>query len=76
MEIDNLIPVKSRVSLRSWLQDKSKSEKHCYVLVSMKPVPDVLLYLDAVEEALCFDGSMESERVRRLEKLGLMRDEG
>lgn len=69
----------------------------------MKPVPDTLLYLDAVEEALCFgwiDGvkkvnaeaklvqrlsprsrrsswtELNKERVRRLEKLGLMRDEG
>ncbi|GIO83232.1 hypothetical protein J25TS5_01640 [Paenibacillus faecis] len=69
----------------------------------MKPTPDTLLYLDAVEEALCFgwiDGikkrisetetaqrlsprspksswtELNKARVRRLEKLGLMTDEG
>lgn len=69
----------------------------------MTHVPDTLLYLDAVEEALCcgwIDGvkkkisetalaqrlsprsarsswtELNKERVRRLEKLGLMRDEG
>lgn len=78
-------------------------EKSCWVRVSMKPSPDTLLYLDAVEEALCFgwiDGvkqkisetglaqrlsprsqksswtELNKERVRRLEKLGFMRDEG
>ncbi|GIO44410.1 hypothetical protein J41TS4_41680 [Paenibacillus apis] len=69
----------------------------------MTPAPDALLYLDAVEEALCFgwiDGvkkkisetelaqrlsprtkksswtELNKERARRLEKLGLMTDEG
>ncbi|CQR53315.1 YdeI/OmpD-associated family protein [Paenibacillus riograndensis] len=103
MEIENLIPVKSREDLRNWLQDNGKTEKCCWVLVSLTPIPDVLLYLDAVEEALCFgwvDGvkkkisetelaqrlsprskksswtELNKERVRRLEKLGFMRDEG
>ncbi|MFC3747730.1 YdeI family protein [Paenibacillus sp. GCM10012306] len=103
MEIDNLIPVKSREELRFWLQGNSGTKKFCWVLVSMTPKPDTLLYLDAVEEALCFgwiDGvkkkisetelaqrlsprskksswtELNKERVRRLEKLGLMTDEG
>lgn len=103
MNIEHLIPVKSRADLRNWLQNKGKTEKSCWVLVSMKPTPDMLLYLDAVEEALCFgwiDGvkkkisetelaqrlsprskksswtELNKERVRRLEKLGCMRDEG
>jgi uncharacterized protein YdeI (YjbR/CyaY-like superfamily) len=103
MEIENLIPVKSREDLRIWLQENCKTEKSCWVLVSITPNPDTLLYLDAVEEALCFgwiDGvkkkisetelaqrlsprskksswtELNKERVRRLEKLGLMRDEG
>lgn len=54
MEIENLISVKSRGDLRIWLQENCKIEKFCWVLVSMKPTPDMLLYLDAVEEALCF----------------------
>lgn len=103
MEIENLIPVKSREDLRVWLQENCKTQKSCWVVVSMTPNPETLLYLDAVEESLCFgwiDGikkkmsetelaqrlsprskksswtEMNKERVRRLEKLGLMREEG
>lgn len=102
-EVDRLIPVISREALRVWLQENSKTEKSCWVLVRMAPQSDTLLYLDAVEEALCFgwiDGvkkkisetelaqrlsprskksswtELNKERVRRLEKLGLMTDEG
>lgn len=93
----------SRNDLRIWLQENGKAEKSCWVVVSMKPIPDKVLYLDAVEEALCFgwiDGvkkkisetelaqrlsprspksswtELNKERVRRLEKLGLMTEEG
>ncbi|WP_435924204.1 YdeI/OmpD-associated family protein [Paenibacillus sp. DYY-L-2] len=103
MEIENLITVKSKEDLRIWLQENGGTEKACWVVVSMTPKPDTLLYLDAVEEALCFgwiDGikknmsetgtvqrlsprskksswtELNKERVRRLEKLGLMREEG
>ncbi|GLI09532.1 hypothetical protein YDYSG_55640 [Paenibacillus tyrfis] len=103
MEIENLIPVKSREELRVWLQENCKTEKSCWVVVRMTPNPETLLYLDAVEESLCFgwiDGikkkmsetelaqrlsprskksswtELNKERVRRLEKLGLMREEG
>ncbi|MCY9590343.1 thymidylate synthase [Paenibacillus chitinolyticus] len=103
MEMNHLILVKSREELRFWLQENRKTEKFCWVLVSMTPKSDTLLYLDAVEEALCFgwiDGvkkkiaetglaqrlsprskksswtELNKERVRRLEKLGLMTDEG
>ncbi|MFB5762486.1 YdeI/OmpD-associated family protein [Paenibacillus medicaginis] len=103
MEIENLITVKSREDLRNWLQENGKTEKFCWVVVSMTPAPNTLLYLDAVEEALCFgwiDGvkkkisdtelaqrlsprspksswtELNKERVRRLEKLGFMSDEG
>lgn len=103
MEMGHLISVKSREDLRTWLQNHCKTEKSCWVLVRMKPKSDTLLYLDAVEEALCFgwiDGvkkkisetelaqrlsprskksswtELNKERVRRLEKLGLMTDEG
>lgn len=103
MEIENLITVKSRDDLRVWLQENCKTEKSCWVVVSITQKPDTLLYLDAVEESLCFgwiDGvkkkisetelaqrlsprskrsswtELNKERVRRLEKLGFMRDEG
>ncbi|PUA38747.1 thymidylate synthase [Paenibacillus elgii] len=103
MEIENLITVKSRDDLRVWLQENCKTEKSCWVTVSITPNSDTLLYLDAVEESLCcgwIDGvkkkisetelaqrlsprskrsswtELNKERVRRLEKLGFMRDEG
>lgn len=103
MEIQNLLAVTSREGLRAWLQENAKVEKSCWVVVSMTPKPGVLLYLDAVEECLCFgwiDGvkkklddnqtvqrlsprskrsswtELNKERVRRLERLGLMNNEG
>lgn len=103
MEIENLIPVKSREALREWLREHGRTEKACWVIVSMTPKPGTLLYLDAVEEALCFGWidsvkkkisetelaqrlsprsqrsswtELNKARVRRLEKLGLMSDEG
>ncbi|MFD1176495.1 YdeI family protein [Paenibacillus puldeungensis] len=103
MEIERLVPLRSRAELRNWLQDYGKTETSCWIVISMTPRPDTVLYLDAVEEALCvgwIDGvkkkisetelaqrlsprrprsswtELNKERVRRLEKLGLMRDEG
>lgn len=103
MEIENLISGNSREELRAWLLAHSKTEKCCWVIVGMKPNPETLLYLDAVEEALCFGWidsvkkkisetglaqrlsprskksswtELNKERVRRLEKLGFMREEG
>lgn len=103
MEIVNLLTATTREQLRDWLQANSRTEPCCWVVVRMKPDPNALYYLDAVEECLCFgwiDGTKKSiangetaqrlsprrrnsswtelnkERVRRLEKLGLMLDEG
>ena len=103
MEIDKLLTFKKREELREWLLANSTTEKYCWVIVTIKPKLDTLLYLDVVEEALCFgwiDGvkkklsetqtaqrlsprakkspwtELNKERVRRLEKLGLMIDEG
>ncbi|MNC03279.1 hypothetical protein D3C75_506800 [compost metagenome] len=102
MEMDNLLLLTTREELRSWLQANGSKEKCCWITVSMTPAPDKLLYLDVVEEALCFgwiDGVKKStehgvvqrlsprskrsswtelnkERVRRLDKLGLLSDEG
>ena len=98
-----LLPVKSRQELRDWLAAHSTTEKYCWIIISRKPKPNTILYLDAVEEALCFgwiDGmnkkysetelaqrlsprqkkgnwtELNKERVRRLDRLGLMTDEG
>ena len=102
-EDEKILEVCTREDLRSWLQVNSNIEKSCWVFVSIKPIPGILLYLDAVEEALCYgwiDGAktrttdnkiaqrlsprskrsswteLNIERVRRLEKLGLMTDAG
>ena len=93
MEIDNLLPVKTRREWRKWLKANCKTEKYCWIDFSNE-----IVYLDAVEEALCFGWidstkkqsfqrfsprtkksnwtELNRERVRRLEKLGLMTDEG
>lgn len=102
MEMENLLPVKSRHELRVWLQENGTTATSCWVVVSMTPRPETLFYLDAVEESLCvgwIDGvkkkrsatqlvqrlsprrkgsswtELNKERVRRLEKLGLMNEE-
>lgn len=54
MEIKNLLPATSRGALRTWLQAHCRTESSCWVVVSKVQTPDKLLYLDAVEEALCF----------------------
>lgn len=101
--IDHLITAHSRTDLRTWLQQYSTQSTYCWVIVSVTPTPNTLLYLDVVEECLCFgwiDGvkkkisatqlaqrlsprhpksswtELNKERVRRLERLGLMTDEG
>lgn len=103
MSVENLITAKSRSELRGWLEENSTREHFCWVVVSVKPEPGVVQYLDAVEEALCFgwiDGTkkkisdaevaqrlsprrkgsnwteLNKARVRRLERLGLMKEEG
>ncbi|HSP23030.1 MAG TPA: YdeI/OmpD-associated family protein [Planococcus sp. (in: firmicutes)] len=103
MEIENLIRVKARQELRTWLEENSTTEKCCWVIIGITEQPGVIPYLDAVEEALCFgwiDGiakkisdidlaqrlsprkktsnwtELNKERVRRLDKLGLMKEEG
>lgn len=101
--MENLIRVKTRQELRDWLEEHSTTEKCCWIIVSMTEQPNVIQYVDAVEEALCvgwIDGikkkisdtelaqrlsprkknshwtELNKERVRRLDKLGLMREEG
>ena len=56
MDIVNLLNVKNRNELREWLIKYYKIEKECWVIVKRGiPKEDgVFLYLDAVEEALCF----------------------
>lgn len=102
MKIDNILKVTSRQELRDWLINNCETAKYCWIMVSIQPEANKLLYLDAVEEALCFgwidgikkklDGQLvqrlsprstksnwtelNKERVRRLQKQGLMTDFG
>ncbi len=54
MEIENLLRVTTRLALRDWFEENSKTEKFCWVIVSITEQSEVIQYLDAVEEALCF----------------------
>ena len=100
----NVLNGLDRAAFRQWLQEHGGTEKECWVNVKRGrgDSDDVLWYLDAVEEALCFgwidstqkivDGvqmqrfsprrknspwtELNKERVRRLEKLGLMTEAG
>lgn len=54
MIIDNLLEINKRDQFRSWLEENSTGEDYCWVIVSIKPKPDTLQYLDAVEECICF----------------------
>ena len=54
MKIDNLLDLNTRQMLREWLKEHHTNERFCWILVTIKSKPDTLLYLDAVEEALCF----------------------
>lgn len=56
MKIVNLIDVKTRKKFRQWLADNYASTNQCWIRVKKgkHPVEGVILYLDAVEEALCF----------------------
>ena len=102
MEITLRLNFSDRQSWRDWLLNNHVSQKECWLAVSRSTNGKNLLYLDAVEEALCFgwidsttkcaDGityqrfsprrkssnwtELNKERVRRLERLGLMTDFG
>ena len=44
----------TRKDLRNWLVANSKTETKCWLVMSISRQTDTLLYLDIVEEALCF----------------------
>ena len=103
MEITHVLRFTDRDGFRQWLTNHADHATFCWVILSRKQAGDGLLYLDAVEEALCFgwidgiakkteDGELaqrftprrknsnwtelNKERVRRLERLGLMQPSG
>ncbi len=54
MEPISILSFPSRDQWREWLEQHSADTSFCWIAVSMKKTDGTLLYLDAVEEALCF----------------------
>lgn len=56
MTPNNILDIHDRNDFRKWLVNNSTVEKECWIAVKRGKTPpdDVLWYLDAVEEALCF----------------------
>lgn len=52
--MNNILTLTTREELRSWLENNHQSTSDCWVAISIKPQPQLLCYLDVVEEALCF----------------------
>lgn len=99
MDITNLLHYTDITQFREWLLLHAATEKVCWLILSNPTCREAPLYLDAVEQALCFgwidstkkrtpEGlflqrfsprskssnwtELNKERVRRLERLGLM----
>lgn len=54
MEITDVLRFTNREDFRQWLSEHAEHKSFCWVILSRKQVGNGLLYLDAVEEALCF----------------------
>ncbi|MEW4368419.1 YdeI/OmpD-associated family protein [Paenibacillus kandeliae] len=54
MSTEPMLSVTSRAEWREWLYQHHEDTDYCWIAVSIKATDGVLLYLDAVEEALCF----------------------
>ena len=56
MEIANLLEFTERAQLREWFMKNHATAKECWVTVNRtkQSRTDSILYLDVVEEALCF----------------------
>lgn len=54
MEIQQVLHFDHRNDFRKWLEQHADKQSFCWVILSRKNSEDGLLYLDAVEEALCF----------------------
>lgn len=54
--MNKTLNITTRAEFREWLSNHHSSEKECWIIVKRGKTPptDMLWYLDAVEEALCF----------------------
>jgi uncharacterized protein YdeI (YjbR/CyaY-like superfamily) len=66
----NILSLKTRIDFRKWLLENATTERHCWLRISVKSSDNVILYLDAVEEAICF-GWIDSTR-KKTQTLGLI----
>ena len=63
--------ITDRVGLRSWFELNASTARECYIWISLDGNDGGILYLDAVEEALCF-GWIDGH-ITKIEGLGLVR---
>lgn len=56
METKNILNITTREAFRAWLTENHSTETECWFVAKKgkNPPPNVVRYLDAVEEALCF----------------------
>lgn len=54
MKITNLLNFETRLELQNWLNANAEVEKEAWVYCEVKSDDKKLLYLDVVEEAICF----------------------
>jgi uncharacterized protein YdeI (YjbR/CyaY-like superfamily) len=54
IKITNLLEVATRGGLRDWLKANAATQREAWVYCTVKPAENRILYLDAVEEAICF----------------------
>ncbi|EUJ41933.1 YdeI/OmpD-associated family protein [Brochothrix campestris] len=50
----NTLSLTNRKELRTWFECNYQTESACWLTITIKPQPNILFYLDVVEEALCF----------------------
>lgn len=71
----NILDIKTRAAFRQWLMENNTLERECWIEVKRGKTPpgDMLWYLDAVEEALCFgwiDSTVKTVDGRTLQRFG------
>lgn len=71
----NILDIQKRIEFRKWLIENHATEKECWIAVKRGKTPpeDMLWYLDAVEEALCFgwiDSTLKNVDGKSLQRFG------
>ncbi len=75
MKPTNILDIRTRADFRRWLSANHATEKECWIVAKRGKTPpeDVLWYLDAVEEALCFgwiDSTVKTVGETTLQRFG------